>query len=44
LKFAKLFYDKKQNDKVIYLYGLSGLGRSALVKAILRQAFNSKVA
>lgn len=36
LKFADLFHCKKQNDKVIYLHGLPGVGKSALIEQILK--------
>lgn len=43
LKFAEMFHDKEQNDKVIYLHGLPGSGKSALMEAVLRQVFKDKV-
>ena len=36
LKFADLFHVKKQNDKVLYLHGLPGVGKSALLEQILK--------
>jgi hypothetical protein len=36
LKFAYLFHCKKQNDRVIYLHGMPGVGKSALLEQILK--------
>jgi hypothetical protein len=42
-RFADLFHCKKQNDKVIYLHGLPGVGKSALIEQILKLVAGSNL-